>query len=157
MQFTIKEGDQLIEFNDNNAPIDFIKIDASTYHVIHKNKTYKAQIIHADLENKKIRIGILNQQFDLTIEDSLDHLIQKMGFNQSSLSKNKFIKAPMPGLVLELKVNKGDEVKAGYPLLILEAMKMENVIKSDQDGTIKRIEVQEKETVEKNQVLIEFE
>ncbi len=157
MQFTIKEGDQLIEFNDNDAPIDFIKIDASTYHVIHKNKTYKAQIIHADLKNKKIRIGILNQQFDLTIEDSLDHLIQKMGFNQSSLSKNKFIKAPMPGLVLELKVNKGDEVKAGYPLLILEAMKMENVIKSDQDGTIKRIEVQEKETVEKNQVLIEFE
>ena len=157
MQFTIKEGDQLIEFNDNDAPIDFIKIDASTYHVIHKNKTYKAQIIHADLKNKKIRIGILNQQFDLTIEDSLDHLIQKMGFNQSSLSKNKFIKAPMPGLVLELKVNEGDEVKTGAPLLILEAMKMENVIKSDQDGTIKRIEVQEKETVEKNQVLIEFE
>ena len=63
----------------------------------------------------------------------------------------------MPGLVLELKVNEGDEVKTGAPLLILEAMKMENVIKSDQDGTIKRIEVQEKETVEKNQVLIEFE
>ena len=62
----------------------------------------------------------------------------------------------MPGLVLKLMAKEGDEIKTGDSLLILEAMKMENVIKSRGEGKIKHIRVKERDAVEKNQVLIEL-
>jgi biotin carboxyl carrier protein len=62
----------------------------------------------------------------------------------------------MPGLIIDLKVNQGDIVKAGDTLLILEAMKMENIIKSTGEGTVKNVKVKKGDSVEKNQVLIEF-
>ena len=66
------------------------------------------------------------------------------------------IKAPMPGLVLDIRVAEGDEVKKGDSILVLEAMKMENIIKSPTDGIIKKINVKKGIAVEKNQVLIHF-
>jgi biotin carboxyl carrier protein len=62
----------------------------------------------------------------------------------------------MPGLIIDLRVKEGDQVKAGDPLLILEAMKMENIIKASGDSIVKSLKVKKGETVEKNQVLIEF-
>jgi biotin carboxyl carrier protein len=67
------------------------------------------------------------------------------------------IKAPMPGLILEINVAEGAEVKENDALLILEAMKMENVLNSPRDGVIKSISVAQGETVDKNALLIEFE
>jgi biotin carboxyl carrier protein len=61
----------------------------------------------------------------------------------------------MPGLVLKLFVKEGDEIKEGDSHLILEAMKMENVIKSPGNGKVKLIRVTERSAVEKNQELIE--
>lgn len=62
----------------------------------------------------------------------------------------------MPGLVLKLIVTEGEEIKKGDSVLILEAMKMENIIKAPVDGRIKSIRVKVKEAVEKNQVLLEL-
>ena len=62
----------------------------------------------------------------------------------------------MPGLVLSVLVTEGDEVKKGDNLLVLEAMKMENMIKSPTDGIIKKIEIKQGNKVEKNELLISF-
>jgi biotin carboxyl carrier protein len=62
----------------------------------------------------------------------------------------------MPGLVLEVRVKVGDTVKKGDPLLVLEAMKMENILKSPADGIIQKVHVQKSAAVEKNQTLINF-
>ena len=62
----------------------------------------------------------------------------------------------MPGLVIDLKVKAGDVVKAGDPLLILEAMKMENILKAAGDATVKNVTVKKGDSVEKGQVLIGF-
>ena len=62
----------------------------------------------------------------------------------------------MPGLIIQLLVKDGDEVKSGDTLLILEAMKMENIIKAPGDATVKSVKVRKGDGVEKNQVLIEF-
>lgn len=57
------------------------------------------------------------------------------------------IKSPLPGVILDIKVNKGDTVKRGQTLMILEAMKMENDIKSDRDGTVTAINVSKGESI----------
>jgi biotin carboxyl carrier protein len=79
-----------------------------------------------------------------------------MGLDAVSKPKVNDVKAPMPGLVLSIKVQEGMEVKKGDPILILEAMKMENIIKSPVDGIVKSIAVKEKQAVDKNQTLINF-
>ena len=64
--------------------------------------------------------------------------------------------APMPGLVVRINVEAGDPIRAGQPLVVMEAMKMENVIKSPGAGKVKAIRVKIREAVEKNAVLIEM-
>ena len=79
-----------------------------------------------------------------------------MGMNNTSAGKINSLKAPMPGLIIDLKVKAGDTVKQNDPLLILEAMKMENIIKSPGEGVVKLVKIKKGDSVEKNQVLIEF-
>ena len=80
-----------------------------------------------------------------------------MGFEVGATKKVNDIKAPMPGLILDINVKVGQEVKENDALLILEAMKMENVLTSPRDGVIKSISVNKGNAVEKNQLLIVFE
>ena len=82
--------------------------------------------------------------------------MHSLGMDNVASSKVNQIKAPMPGMVLNVLVNEGTEVKKGDVLLVLEAMKMENMLKSPTDGVIKKIAVQKGNAVEKNQLLIQF-
>jgi biotin carboxyl carrier protein len=70
--------------------------------------------------------------------------------------KVKEVKAPMPGMVLRVEVVPGQEVQEGDPLLVLEAMKMENNLKSPASGTIKSVHVEAGKAVEKGAVLVVF-
>jgi propionyl-CoA carboxylase alpha chain len=67
------------------------------------------------------------------------------------------LKAPMPGLVVRIQVQPGAQVSAGDPLVVLEAMKMENELKAGAAGTVKSVLVGPGEAVEKGQILVEFE
>ena len=90
------------------------------------------------------------------MKDRFDLLLEKLGMNTTVSSAVVNIKAPMPGLILEINVQAGDFIKKGDPVLVLEAMKMENVLKSSGDGEIKEVLVRPGSSVEKNQVLIIF-
>jgi biotin carboxyl carrier protein len=92
----------------------------------------------------------------LEVKDKLDLLLEKMGINQPSGIKVEDIKAPMPGLIIDIKVIEEQEVEQGEAIMILEAMKMENILKSPQKGIIKTIKVKKGQSVEKNQILIQF-
>jgi len=72
-------------------------------------------------------------------------------------SVQKKFAAPMPGLILELKVAPGDKVAKGDPLVVIEAMKMENVIKAPGDAVIKAVKVSKGDSVEKGDQMLEFE
>ena len=91
-----------------------------------------------------------------TIEQ-LNVLLKQLGMDKLAANKVNNIKAPMPGLVLRISVAIGDVIKKGDPLLVLEAMKMENVIKAAGDGVVKKINAIERTAVEKGSILIEFE
>ena len=67
------------------------------------------------------------------------------------------IKAPMPGMVLQVMVENGQKIKKGDAIVVLEAMKMENILKSPADGIIRKIHVIMGDKVEKNQVMVILE
>ena len=64
------------------------------------------------------------------MKEPVDLLLEQLGMQQSRVRKVNQLKAPMPGLVVRILVEEGQTIKAGEPLLVLEAMKMENVFKT---------------------------
>jgi len=76
---------------------------------------------------------------------------------QVSKTVNTAIKAPLPGTIIQIMVREGDQVSLGQKLLTMEAMKMENNVLSEKDGTIRRILVKAGDTVLQNDTLIEIE
>ena len=67
------------------------------------------------------------------------------------------VKSPLPGVILDIKVNVGDTVKKGQTIIILEAMKMENNINADKDGTVTAISVNKGDSVLEGSVLVTIE
>ena len=106
----------------------------------------------------KVFSGNVNERpYAIRLYDRFDELVRKMGLTTAVIHKIKDIKAPMPGMVLDIMVEPGQEVVHGDALLVLEAMKMENVIKSPGEGVIKAIKVEKGKAVDKGEVLIELE
>ncbi|MFT5384426.1 MAG: biotin carboxyl carrier protein [Saprospiraceae bacterium] len=137
--------------------LDIVQEDSQTYHVIYKGKSYNTTLAAIDFVAKTFKIKINGRSYDLKLDDKFDQLVHKLGLETISGNKLKDVKAPMPGLVLNIAVNAGQEIKKGDTLLILEAMKMENIIKSDGEGIIKTIHIHQGIAVDKGQLLIEME
>jgi biotin carboxyl carrier protein len=125
-------------------------------HLIQGSRSLEAELLVVDLEAKTLQIRLGHRTTTLQLKDRFDLLLAEMGMNAVGSGSLKEIKAPMPGLILDLKVAPGDVVKKGDVVLILEAMKMENSIKSPGDGVVKEVKVSLKQSVEKNQVLLQF-
>ena len=136
--------------------LDAVKVEEAKFHVLKENKPYKAEIISADFLSKKYTVKVNNNTYEVAISDALDELIKSMGIERGRTKVVNAIKAPMPGLILEINVSVGQEVKENDPLLILEAMKMENILKSPGDGVVGAIKVSLRDKVTKGQVLIQF-
>ena len=137
--------------------LDALNVANNKFHVLNDHKPYKAEIIAADFLAKKYTIKVNNNNYEVAIADALDRLIKSMGIERGRTKVVNVIKAPMPGLILDISVAIGQTVKENDPLLILEAMKMENSFLSPRDGVIKSIAVEKGNAVDKGQLLIEFE
>jgi len=136
---------------------DLIKTSNDNFHLLKKGKSVTAKVVDSNFSKKEYLIEINHNQYVVRIENQLDQLIDAMGFSMSSVKHINNIKAPMPGLILDVSIIAGQEVKEDDPLLILEAMKMENVITSPRNGVIKKVVAMKGEAVQKSQLLIEFE
>ncbi len=146
----------MVRVNNKTLEWDIIKLETDSFHIIHNNKSYNAQVLEASSKTKSFKIRVNNNVYDLKVKDRYDELLDELGMNDSSVAKVQQVKAAMPGKVLELNVKAGDKVKEGDNLLVLEAMKMENIIKSPENGIIKSCSIKVGATVNKNQVLITF-
>jgi len=125
--------------------------------VKYKGKYHRIDLLSIDELTKEVAIRINGVKHQLKVEDDMDILLKRLGMNRSLESKMKELKAPMPGLVLKILIKEGEEVQKNTPLLILEAMKMENSIKASASGIVKEIICKEGNAVEKNEVLLSFE
>lgn len=135
---------------------DILKIREGVYHLLKDNVSYNLEVVKHLPEEKKLVVKINNTVYTLDIKDKYDDLLHSLGLDALASKKVNDIKAPMPGMVLNILVTEGQEVKKGDALIVLEAMKMENVLKSPTDGVIKKIAINKGIAVEKNQVLIQF-
>ena len=145
-----KSGKQGEEF-------DLVRLEGNRFHVIKNSKSYNATLISSDLKKKKFTIRINGNDYEVQLKDKYDLLLKELGMSEISSKKINQIKAPMPGLVVDVLVKVGDTIKKGDSLMVLEAMKMENILKAPGEGKVSKINQKKGETVEKNMVLIELE
>jgi biotin carboxyl carrier protein len=143
--------------NEQAFEWDLLEIQNGQFSIVYKNRSFNAQVIEAKPAEKSFLLKINNKEVEVTVKDRFDLLLEQLGMSNAASSKANDLKAPMPGLIVEVKTAVGESVKKGDTLLILEAMKMENVLKATGDGRVKAIKINPKQSVEKNQVLIEFE
>ena len=154
---TPTEGKSEGLLNGDFYSLDIEKVDAQTWHILKDNMSYYVQWIERNDEAKTYTLKVNGSLIILEAKNEFDILLEKMGMANVGSAKVSKLKAPMPGKVLDVLVTVGQEVVKGDGLVILEAMKMENVLKADDVGVVKSVNVSIGEAVEKNNILIEFE
>jgi acetyl/propionyl-CoA carboxylase alpha subunit len=142
----------------NGEPLawDVATLGNGHYHVLCEGQSYRAELVEADYAAKTLALKINGQRIDLQAKDRFDLLLEKLGMSNAAAAKINELKAPMPGLIVDIRVQPGQPVQKGDPLLVLEAMKMENILKAPADGTVGSIKVTLRDNVQKGQVLVQF-
>jgi len=142
--------------NDQAVNADIEAVNPSEYNLILNNKSYNIQVMKAEMAEKKLVLKINGKKYTVDVKDKYDELLHNLGLDNIASKKVNDVKAPMPGMVLNVLVGEGQQVKKGDSLIVLEAMKMENILKSPTDGIIKKISAVKGTAVEKNQLLVQF-
>lgn len=136
---------------------DIAEISADKSHWIFRNRSYNVEIVELEAATKELVVKVNGTTYRVQLKDRYDDLLKSLGMEGAGVAKLKDLKAPMPGMVLDILVKEGESVEKDTPLIILEAMKMENIIKSPAPGIVKKVTAIKGTAVEKNNVLIEFQ
>ncbi len=156
-QFKLEQQDGAWLINGLPATIDAVTSGTGVLSILYRGKSYEAIIENIDRKEKSLLISINRQRYQIALAEPMDLLLREMGFDAASHKKAEPIKAPMPGMVLRVLVTPGQQIEKGDAVLVLEAMKMENVLKTSTAATVKNIRVAERTAVGKGDVLIELE
>jgi biotin carboxyl carrier protein len=155
--YKVIANDFVFYFDKNEiADADLVQKSATEFNCIKEYRSVNAVLLEADTAKKQFKIMVEGEIFSIEIKDKLDQMIEIMGQGLASSKQLTHIKAPMPGLVLEIAVTEGQPVNAGDKILILEAMKMENSLVIPVNALIKKILVSKGQAVERGQVLVEL-
>lgn len=157
-KFNFELSSELNQTLINGLPFngDILKINSRSFHILYNNKSFNAELIDFDKEQKTCSVKVCNTIYSMKMTDQFDELLHQLGMDNLNTATISEIKAPMPGLVLRILASVGQEVQKGGNLFVLEAMKMENIIKAPADVIIKSVKVNPGDKVEKNQVMMIF-
>jgi len=155
--FSITDTDGSMMINDVPAALDVSRQPNGLVSVLYNGKSYTAIIETIDRKNKEISLSVNGQVYKVAVKEPIDMLLTNMGLDLGAMQKAEPVKAPMPGMVLKVLVKPGQQINKGDALVVLEAMKMENILKATSAATVKSIKVSERTAVEKGAVLIELE
>ena len=144
-----------LQFEGKSIPLDLVQLSPGTVSLIIEGRSYILGLEKSD--NGEYTIRWTGGDIPLEVEDDRARLLKRVLGPAGSGKVIKSVKAPMPGMVVKLLVEKGAKVKKGQPLLVVEAMKMENEITAHADGTISDIKAAEGQAVEKNEILMVIE
>lgn len=161
--YTIKidgtEIDVQIDRNNNisvpgssETTVDWVEIDPGRYSLLINGRSYSMTLERMD--SGKLIANVNGKEYHCTVEDERSKRLREFIVDVAGSDGPIEITAPMPGMVIELNVKEGDTVNEDQPLVVLEAMKMENEIRSIARGTVTKIHVESGQVVEKAQKLI---
>lgn len=129
--------------------VDFLNLGGSLYSVIQDTRSLELAIEGDQADIEVLKEGKL---YDVKVLDQRALLMaQRKG---SLMAGSGEVQSPMPGLIVEVMVNVGDEVTQGDTVVILESMKMQNELKAPRDGTVQTISCEAGQTVEKGTLLV---
>jgi biotin carboxyl carrier protein len=131
--------------------------DHRFFDITHNGVVFHGEIMMDDSENRALTVKINHRVFQVKRKGELDEIIASLGFDKPKVRKLKELAAPMPGRVTNIHIELGQAIQPGDPILSLEAMKMENVLKAEGIGVVSAINIQQGDVVEKGAVLVSFE
>jgi acetyl/propionyl-CoA carboxylase alpha subunit len=131
--------------------------DHKFFSIEHHGKVFHGEVIDDNTEGNVLTVKINHRVFSVSKKGELDDLIKALGLDKPKIKLLKELEAPMPGRIVNIAVEIGQELVVGDEILSLEAMKMENVLKAEGIGKVKRICFTNDDVVDKGAVLIEFE
>ena len=117
----------------------------------------KKYLLQFDKFRNYFSISYLDYSIDFDFSDETTAKFAKHMLEEEKADLSKYLLAPMPGKIISVNVKEGQKIKTGENLLVLEAMKMENLITADKDVKIKKINIKNNDAVEVDQILIEFD
>ncbi len=162
MKYITTIGDQQYEIEINSddeitvdgqmLSVDFQTIaDQPVYSVILDGASHEASIHSTETG---LQVLLRGQLFEVVVEDERQRRLRKSSGGIPVHGGELQIKSPMPGLVITVPVEEGQEIKQGDNLIILESMKMQNEIKAPRDGKVMRVRVTAGDSVDQNQLLL---
>ncbi len=155
--YSLDTAEGTTHINGTASQPDIVVQPNGLINVLHNGRSYTAIIERVDRATKEVDVRVDGQIYTTTIQEPLDLLLSNMGLDLKASQKAQAVKAPMPGMVLRVLVAPGQQVNKGDGLLILEAMKMENVLKATGPAVVKAVKAVERTAVEKGAILIELE
>ncbi len=141
-----------IRLGDKELNVDFESVSGQpVFSLIVDGKSYEAYVYPEDDSWQVLMMGRL---YPVRVEDEREKRLRAAAGGKVSENSEFHLKAPMPGLVVQIPVSEGQKIEKGQVLVILESMKMQNELKSPRGGTIHRIRVKQGESVEQRQTLL---
>lgn len=154
IEVEISEKDHSFKSGDLEGKFEFITTNGRKLLRI-GTKLYK--IDNVSYDGSDIEFSINGDWVKVSVKDEQELLLDRLGFKTGNAVAEGSLKSPMPGKILDILVAEGDEVTKGQPVVILEAMKMENELKAAIDGTVTSITVETGQSLEKNSPILEIE
>lgn len=151
-----KSGRTLMVWEGEEHPLDIVKVEPTSYSIILNGRSVGVNIDrvrHSDPDLHGFRATLYDAAYEFTLQDPHKRLLAEAMKRQKQGGAGVF-KAPIPGKVVKFLVHEGEAVEEGTPLLILEAMKMQNEIKSPVAGRVERIHCKEGSNLEKDAPMI---
>lgn len=155
-EVTIDQEQSVAVVNGNEISFELLE-QPSTGRILIRTGTKLHIIDNIEVEKQTVSFSINGKFIKTTVKDEQELLLEKLGFSTEEHASAGLLEAPMPGKILELLVGEGAEVEEGDPVVILEAMKMENELKAPASGVVTSVSVAVSDSVEKNQTILEIE
>ena len=144
-----------VKYQGKTVDIKLREVPNGFSYIVWKNKKYMLDVIEKNQNHYTVMINGVWHSFSVETPISLKR--KRYLEQQGEISSKVVIEAPMPGKIIDIMVEEGSEVKQGEPIIILEAMKMQNEINSHVNGTVSYVSVKKNETVMKDDVLLEID
>ena len=151
-----RENDHLVvKVDGKKYDLDIIKVGNGIYSILYAGKSYNIELIEGETHKQYI-VNTLYKTFNMEVVDAESRYLMNRNSGEMNTTGNNII-SPMPGKVVRIMVNEGEEVTSGQTIIVISAMKMESEYKSIINGKIKKIFVSEGDTVAGNQIMVSIE